>query len=61
MRYVNQTCPMYTFVINVFNHIAFCSDTLFMKEMLLNKPLKMVIPQEKAQSVSWFIETKSDR
>ena len=27
---------------------------------VFNKPLFMVTPQEKAQCVSWFIETKSD-
>ena len=31
-----------------------------MKEVLLNEPLKMVTPQEKAQCVAWFIQIKSD-
>ena len=28
--------------------------------MLLNEPLKMATPQEKAQCVAWFIQIKSD-
>ena len=31
-----------------------------MKEVLLNEPLKMSTPQEKAPCVAWFIQIKSD-
>ena len=41
--------------------MKFCvSDLIFMCVMnVLNKPLFMVTPEEKAQCVSWLIKTKS--
>ena len=57
-----QICSMYSVIIKVFNHIAsvfFIYPVDGRGSVQLN-PQIMATPQEKAQCVSWFIETKSD-
>ena len=53
---------LYSVFIKVFNHILhLCvSGIMFVKEVLLNEPLKMAARQEKAQCVAWLIQIKLD-
>ena len=56
MKYLCQICSTYSVIIEVFIILHFR-----MNKILLNEPLtKWLTSQEKAQCISWFIETKSD-